>query len=95
MRIFIYSVGAWLVVCSELDIGLLIGANILSARTLGPMIKFAQLGESFTKAENALAKVREFASLPAEPEKGAKLSQFNGQIEFRDVSFAQVCRRKP
>jgi len=88
MSVFIYSVGAWLVVRGELDIGLLIGANILSARALGPMIKFAQLGESFAKAENALAKVREFASLPAEPEKGAKLSQFNGQIEFRDVSFA-------
>ncbi|WNJ98143.1 ATP-binding cassette domain-containing protein [Thalassospiraceae bacterium LMO-JJ14] len=88
MSVFIYSTGAWLVVRGQLDVGLLIGANILSARTLGPMIKFAQLGESFAKAENALAKVREFASLPVEQEKGAKLSQFNGQIEFRDVSFA-------
>ena len=88
MSVFIYSTGAWLVVHGELDIGLLIGANILSARALGPIIKFAQLGESFAKAENALAKVREFASLPVEPEKGAKLSKFNGQIEFRDVSFS-------
>ena len=88
MSVFIYSVGAWLVVHGKLDVGLLIGANILSARTLGPMIKFAQLGETFAKAENALSKVREFASLPVEPDKGAKLSQFNGQIEFRDVSFA-------
>jgi len=88
MSVFIYSTGAWLVVHGQLDVGLLIGANILSARTLGPMIKFAQLGETFAKAENALAKVRDFASLPVEPDKGAKLSQFNGQIEFRDVSFA-------
>jgi ATP-binding cassette subfamily C protein LapB len=88
MSVFIYSTGAWLVVRGELDVGLLIGANILSARTLGPMIKFAQLGESFAKAETALAKVREFASLPVEQEKGAKLSQFNGQIEFRDVAFS-------
>jgi len=88
MSVFIYSVGAWLVVHGKLDVGMLIGANILSARTLGPMIKFAQLGETFAKAENALTKVREFASLPVEPDKGAKLSQFNGQIEFRDVSFA-------
>ena len=87
MSVFIYSVGAWLVVHGKLDVGMLIGANLLSSRALGPIIKFAQLGESFAKAENALAKVREFASLPAEPDKGAKLSQFNGQIEFRDVSF--------
>lgn len=88
MSVFIYSVGAWLVVRGELDIGLLIGANILSARALGPMVKFAQLGESFAKADTALQKVKEFASLPVESEKGAKLSEFNGQLEFRDVSFA-------
>jgi len=88
MSVFIYSAGAWLVVHGKLDVGMLIGANLLSSRALGPIIKFAQLGESFAKAENALAKVREFATLPVEPDKGAKLSQFNGQIEFRDVSFA-------
>ncbi|MEX0693441.1 MAG: ATP-binding cassette domain-containing protein [Rhodospirillales bacterium] len=95
MSVFIYSVGAWLVVHGKLDIGMLIGANILSARALGPMIKFAQLGESFAKAENALAKVRDFASLPVETERGAKLSQFNGQIEFRDVSFAYPGANSP
>lgn len=88
MSVCIYSVGAWLVVRGELDIGLLIGANILSARALGPIVKFAQLGESFAKADTALQKVKEFASLPVESDKGAKLSEFNGQLEFRDVSFA-------
>lgn len=88
MSVCIYSMGAWLVVRGELDIGLLIGANILSARALGPIVKFAQLGENFAKAGTALQKVREFASLPVEPDKGAKLSEFNGQLEFRDVSFS-------
>jgi ATP-binding cassette, subfamily C, bacterial LapB len=95
MSVFIYSVGAWLVVHGKLDVGMLIGANLLSSRALGPIIKFAQLGESFAKAENALAKVREFATLPAEADKGAKLSQFNGQIEFRDVSFAYTGANTP
>ena len=87
MSVFIYSLGAWLVVHGKLDVGLLIGANILSARALGPIVKFAQLGESFAKADNALAKVRDFATMPVEQEKGAKLSTYNGQIEFRDVAF--------
>lgn len=88
MSVFIYSTGAWLVVHGELDVGLLIGANLLSSRALGPVIKFAQMGESFAKADTALTKVREFATLPVEPAKGAKLSQYNGQFEFRDVAFA-------
>ncbi len=88
MSVAIYSAGAWMVVRGDLDIGLLIGANILSARALGPVIKFAQLGESFVKADTALEKVRDFARLPVESDTGAKLSNFNGQFEFRDVAFA-------
>ncbi len=87
MSVFIYSLGAWLVVHGQLDVGLLIGANILSARALGPVIKLAQMGESFAKADSALEKVREFATLPVESEAGAKLSAYNGQLELRDISF--------
>ena len=88
MSVFIYSVGAYLVVRGQLDVGLLIGANILAARALGPVVKFAQMGETFAKAEAALVKVREFARLPVEPDKGTKLSSFNGQLELRDVGFS-------
>lgn len=87
MSVFIYSLGAWLVVHGQLDVGLLIGANILSARALGPVIKLAQMGESFAKAEGALEKVREFATLPVENERGAKLSAYNGQLELRDIAY--------
>lgn len=87
MSVCIYSLGAFLVVHGQLDVGLLIGANILSTRALGPVIKLAQMGEGFAKAEDALTKVRQFATLPVEPDKGAKLSAYNGQLELRDVSY--------
>jgi len=43
MGVAIIATGAVLVVAGELDVGTMIGANILAARGLGPMIKLAQL----------------------------------------------------
>jgi len=95
MSVSVYSVGAFLVVQGELDVGVLIGANILSARALGPLIKFAQLGETLTKAEQALERVREFASLPVEPDGGAKIGEYQGQIEYRDAGFSHPSAPAP
>ncbi len=95
MSVFIYSVGAYLVVRGDLDVGVLIGANILSARALGPIVKFAQMGEGFAKAETALAKIREFAHMPVEPERGTRLSAFNGQLELRNVGFSYPGAKVP
>jgi len=87
MSVAMFAVGAILVLMGKMDVGTMIGANILSARALGPVTRFAQLNESMAKAAEALGKVEQLVALPTEPEQGTALSSYNGAIEFRDVSF--------
>lgn len=87
MSVAMFALGAVLVLMGELDVGTMIGANILSARALGPVTRFAQLNESMAKAREALSKVEQLAALPTEPEQGTALSSYNGAIEVRDVGF--------
>ena len=86
--IAIYSTGALLIVHGHLDVGALIGANILGSRALQPVARFAQMGEAFAKARQSLAQLREFMNLPQEPESGSVKRSFSGDIEFRDIGFA-------
>ncbi|MGE4219890.1 MAG: peptidase domain-containing ABC transporter [Alphaproteobacteria bacterium] len=88
MSVAIVAVGAILVVQGHLDVGAMIGANLLSARALGPIVRFAQLGETFAKADEALARLRGLARLELEPDEGSALRHYSGRIELRDVAFA-------
>ncbi|CCQ73212.1 ATP-binding cassette domain-containing protein [Magnetospira sp. QH-2] len=83
----IIATGATLVVGGELDVGALIGANILAARALGPVARLAQLGESLVRAEQALNRIADLAQLPVEPEKGVQLSPYSGRLGLKDISF--------
>jgi len=74
-------------VTGEMDVGAMIGANILGARALQPISKFSQLGSTFAKARQALQLVHEFSNLPLEPERGSALSDYSGGIAFRDIAF--------
>lgn len=88
MSVAIVTVGAILVVRGELDVGAMIGANLLSARALGPMVRFAQLGETFAKADEALARLRGLARMELEADEGSALRHYSGRLELRDVAFA-------
>jgi len=88
MSVAVFATGATLVVAGELDVGVLIGANILATRAMGPVARFAQLGESFAKARQALSLYREFSRLPVEKAQGSVLADYRGGIEFKDVAFA-------
>lgn len=87
MGVAIIGIGAILVVAGELDVGTMIGANILAARGLGPAIKWAQLSEGMAKAQDATAKIRNLAHLPVETDNGSALETYTGAVEFRDVAF--------
>ncbi len=95
MSVCVISTGAVLVVRGQLDVGGMIGANILASRGLGPIIKLAQMGESFAKARQALAMLLEFAKVPLERTEGTALSEYNGNLEFQDMSFAYSGQRVP
>ena len=88
MGVAVIATGAMLVVAGELDVGGMIGANILAARALGPFIKFAALNEPLAKANQALATFQDFARLPRERGEGTAVSEYNGRIELQDIAFS-------
>jgi ATP-binding cassette subfamily C protein LapB len=87
MSAAIMATGAIMVVGGSLDVGVLIGANILSARALQPVTRFVQVGESFQKARQAAQQLREFMKLPRESETGSAKRDYEGTLEFRDLRF--------
>jgi len=95
MNVCIIAAGAVLVVKGQLDVGGLIGANILAARALGPIIKLAQMGESFATARQALAMLQEFLRTPQERTQGSALGEYAGGLEFRDLGFVHPGQRLP
>ena len=88
MSVAIIVVAALLVVSGDMDIGNMIGANILAARALGPIVRMAQLGEVFAKARQSLNMFQEFVKLPQERTEGSALREYRGGIEFRDIAFS-------
>ncbi len=88
MSACVIAVGAMQVVAGHMDVGAMIGANILAARALGPIIKLASMSEAFAKARQGANMLREFAKLPMERGQGTALSDYKGTIEFQDLAFA-------
>ncbi|NQW02000.1 MAG: ATP-binding cassette domain-containing protein [Rhodospirillales bacterium] len=95
MGAIVISLGAVQVVAGTMDVGVMIGANILAARALGPIIKFAMMSEQFAKARQALLMFNDFAKLPTERVDGTALSQFSGTIEFSDMAFSHPAAKTP
>lgn len=87
LSVAVIGIGATLVVKGELDVGAMIGANILAARALQPISKFSQLSTAFARARQALDTFANFKELPLEDEKGSKIEAYKGGIEFRDLAF--------
>jgi len=88
MGVLVVATGAKLVVTGNIDVGIMIGANILAARALMPMTRFSQLGAVFAKAAQSLELIREFTRLPLEPDSGSRKDIYSGAIELKDLSFS-------
>ncbi len=95
LTVLVISFGAVDVVAGELSVGALIGANILAARALSPLMRVAQLGETFTAAEQAQGRIHEFLSLPSESVEGTSLRDYRGSIAFEDVALAYQGQKSP
>lgn len=87
MGVAIITIGALLVVTGNLDVGAMIGANILASRAMQPTSKFAQIGGALTKARQALQQLEDFIRLPLEADAGSARSHYTGGIELRDLAF--------
>ncbi len=84
----IIGVGALSATTGDLSAGALIGANILAARALAPMLRLASLAELFARAELAEQQISELLKLPREAESGAELREYVGSLELADLSLA-------
>lgn len=86
--IVIYAVGAMEVVNGVLTVGALIGVNILTARAMQNVSRFAQISAQFKKAAEAKKEIDAFLAMPLEPETGTALAAYRGKVAFRDLAFA-------
>ncbi len=86
--ISVVGVGAMLVVRQELDIGVLIAANILAARSLAGVSRAAMLIEVFSRAGQAATRLKNLSRLPMENMSGTALGNYSGRLDFQDVTFA-------
>jgi len=91
----VISVGGLQVVAGTMDVGAMIGANILAARALGPILKFAMMTEQIAKARQALKMFAEFSRLPRERAEGSALSTYTGSITFEDMAFSYPGSKAP
>ncbi len=88
MSVAVVAVGATLVVLGEMDVGAMIGGNILAARALQPITKLAQLGSAFAKARQSLELFKKLSTVELEADSGSALRAYSGRLEFRDAAFA-------
>ena len=81
------AAGAMLVVAGQLDVGALIGANLIAARALAPLTRLVQMGKALTGAEQSLVAARAFAATSGESE-GRKIpASWGGRLELSGVGL--------
>ncbi|RLB93096.1 MAG: ABC transporter [Deltaproteobacteria bacterium] len=86
--ILLYAVGATIVVQGDLNVGALIGANILGGRAYQNTTRLVQVSYLLSKAKDAFKDIALLRRLPLEPDTGSALREYKGQLEFQDVGFA-------
>jgi ATP-binding cassette subfamily C protein LapB len=95
MTIAMISAGALMVVAGTLDIGALIGANILASRALGPLAKFGSLARTLATARETRTIFDELSNVPLNRMEGRVISDYTGGVAFDDVTFAYSGSRSP
>ena len=74
LTVIIIAWGAVLAVDGEISVGALIGANILAARALAPIVRFVQNIEPLYKANHAINEIAQFLNLPQDSSDGNQIS---------------------
>ena len=96
MTIAIIGYGATLAVENLLTVSALIGANILAARALSPVIKFSSLKEQFDQANFALNEIKSIGQFPAESGKASiTIDNCGGDVLINDLAFQYPDTKNP
>ena len=85
LSITLYATGALLVVRGHLDMGTLIGANILALRALGPVQRFTALAEVAEQARQAFSTLQQLQQLPLERRGGTQLGELRGELTLHQL----------
>ena len=87
--------GATLAVDGQISVGALIGANILAARCLMPIVKFVQTQENIVKGEKASKEIQMFLSIPTDNGSGREIKEFKGSIQCSNLQFIYPKSKNP
>ena len=85
--VLMYSVGAVLVVLGDLNVGILIGANILASRAFQSVAQLFRSVHLFRQGEQSRQTLDKLAALPKEKKEGIALRQYAGRLQLQDVAF--------
>jgi ATP-binding cassette subfamily C protein LapB len=83
-------VGVTMIMRNEMTMGALIACSILAGRAIAPLSQIAQLLSRLTATRTAYRELNQLMRMPVEGPSGeaVRRARLNGEIEFRDVSFA-------
>lgn len=87
LSMLIMGLGAREVLAGNLDVGSLIGANILASRALAALTRALGLGEQIGRGQRSLELIRQLCSIPKERSDGVRLGKVQGELRFEDVAF--------
>ncbi len=87
LTIIIIGWGAVLAVNGEISVGALIGANILGARAIAPLIKFIQILEPMNSVSEAIKGINQLQKLPDENKEGTNIAAFKGEVSLKNLTF--------
>ena len=87
MGVAMIAAGAVLVVDGQLDVGALIGANLIAARALAPLSRLAAMGEALKAAGQSLSAARQFAGSVPEAEGRKILPGWTGRLELSSLGL--------
>ena len=95
LTVVIIAWGAVLAVDGEISVGALIGANILAARALAPIIRFVQNIEPLNKANHAINELAQFLNLPQDASDGSQINDYRGNLKISDLQFKYPESKNP
>ena len=95
LTISVIGWGATLAVDGQISVGALIGANILAARALMPLIRYVSNKNNLLSAESAMTEINEYMKIPSDISEGVTLKEFKGNIQVRDLFFQYPNTKNP
>ena len=95
LTVFVIGWGATLAVDGQISVGALIGANILAARALMPIIKFTQVQESISIGKKASDEINQFLRIESDNAQGREIVDLLGEISASNLEFVYPLKKNP